>query len=310
MALHVFNIRISSHLVKPFLGIFSFYLFTALLPLSSGFSQEAKRISSAEAAKLGVGQNIEFVERLIHGSVASKQILESNNEEARQLREMALEHLEKAREAEKREDSDTVAKELHEAKTAIFKGMQLVGKNVVAEKKHENYQKKRHSLEAMLEAHHRIAIENGEDAASQEVENFAHSKLDEAQAESEKGNYARALELTDSAYLTVKVSLTKLREGKTLVRSLHFETKADEYQYELDRNNTHNMLINTVLKEKRADPHLGKLMDIPMNQAEKLRHQAEQEAARGEYENAIRSMEQSTSQIIKAIRMGGIFIPG
>ena len=310
MTLHGINTGINKHLFKTVLTTFYFYLFTALLPFSFGLSEESKRISTAEAAKLGVGQNIEFVERLIHGSVASKNILESNNEEALQLREKALEHLKKAKEAKERGDNDTITKELHEAKAAIFKGMQLVGKKLVNEKKQDNYLKKRHSLEALLEAHHRIATEKEGNNESLEVEDYARSQLNEAQAESTKGDFARALELTNSAYLSVKVSLTKLREGKTLVRSLHFETKADEYKYELDRNDTHNMLINTVLKEKRADPRLGKMMDIPMSQAEKLRQQAEQEAARGDYENAIKTMEQSTKQIIKAIRLGGIFIPG
>lgn len=287
-----------------------FYLFTALLPLSLSLSQEAKRFSTAEAAKLGVGQNIQFVERLIHESVAAKQILESDNQEAHKLREKALQQLQVAKEAEARGDKQAVAEALHEAKTAIFRGMQLVGKKVVTEKKQENYQKKRTSLEALLEAHQRITAEKGVDSTSREVEDFARAKLDEAQAQSDQGNYAEALNLTNSAYMSIKLSLTKLREGKTLVRSLNFETKEDEYQYELGRNNTHNMLVNTVLKEKRNDPRLGKLMDIPLNQAEKLRSQAETEAASGDYETAIKTMEQSTKQIIKAIRMAGIFIPG
>lgn len=303
-------IDLNKNLVKPLLLTSTFYLFTALLPLSFGLSEEAKRISTAEAAKLGVGQNIEFVERLIHESVAAKQIVESDNQDAHKLRETALEQLEVAKEARKRGDEKAVADALHEAKTAIFKGMQLVGKKVVAEKKQENYQKKRQSLEALLEAHQRITAEQGGNAHTQDVEDFARSKLDEAKAASEKGDYTEALNLTNSAYLSVKLSLTKLREGKTLVRSLNFETKEDEYRYELSRNDTHNMLVNTVLKEKRADPRLGKLMDIPLNQAEKLRSQAESEAANGDFESAIKTMEESTRQIIKAIRMAGIFIPG
>lgn len=297
-------------LIKSSGFIVALYLFTALLPLSLGLSQETRRFSTAEAAKLGVGQNIEFVERLIHESVAAKQILESNNQEAHNLREKALRQMQVAREAEAKGDSKAVAEALHEAKTAIFKGMQLVGQKVVAEKKQENYQKKRQSLESLLQAHERIVAEQDSDPASLEVGEFARSKLDEARAQSDQGNYAEALNLTNSAYLSVKLSLTKLREGKTLVRSLNFETREDEYQYELGRNNTHNMLVNTVLKEKRNDPRLGKLMDIPMKQAENLRSQAEAEAANGDYETAIRTMEQSTRQIIKAIRMAGIFIPG
>lgn len=297
-------------LYKTSAFILTTYLLTALLPLSLGQSQEPRRISTAEAAKLGVGQNISFVERLIHESVAAKQILESDNQEARDLREKALRQLEIARDAEARGDTQAVADALHEAKAAIFKGMQLVGKKVISEKKQENYQNKRQSLESLLEAHQRIVAEKGVDNASQEVEDFARNKLDEAQAQSDKGNYAEALNLTNSAYMSVKLSLTKLRDGKTLVRSLNFESKEDEYRYELDRNDTHNMLINTVLKEKRNDPRLGKLMDIPLNQAEKLRNQAEAEASSGDFETAIKTMEQSTKQIIKAIRMAGIFIPG
>ncbi|WP_455216684.1 hypothetical protein [Kaarinaea lacus] len=290
--------------------IFSFYLLTALLPLSLGFSEEGRRISTAEAAKLGVGQNIQFVERLIHESVASRQILESDNQEAQKLREKAIEQVEIAKEAQSRGDDQAVADALHQAKTAIFKGMQLVGKKVVNEKKEENYHKKRQSLEALLEAHKRIVAEKGSDPASEEVESFAQTKLDEARIQADKGNNAEALNLTNSAYLSVKLSLTKLREGQTLVRSLNFETKEDEYRYELGRNDTHNMLVNTVLKEKRQDPRFGKMMDIPLGQAEKLRQKAEAEAAGGDFETAIKTMEESTSNIIKAIRMAGIFIPG
>ncbi|WP_455199324.1 hypothetical protein [Kaarinaea lacus] len=282
----------------------------AILPLSLGFSEEGRRISAAEAAKLGVGQNIQFVERLIHESVASKQILDSDNQEAHKLREKALEQLEVAKEAQSRGDSEAVAEALHQAKTAIFKGMQLVGKKVVSEKKQENYQKKRQSLEALLVAHKRIVAEKGSDPDALEIEDFAQSKLEEAKVKSDKGNYAEALDLTNAAYLSVKLSLTRLREGQTLVRSLNFETKEDEYRYELSRNDTHNMLVNTVLKEKRQDPRFGKMMDIPLNQAEKLRGQAETEAAKGDYKSAIKTMEESTRNIIKAIRMAGIFIPG
>lgn len=302
--------KAGKRLVKTLLITTSFYLFTVLLPISFCLSQENNHISTAQAAKLGVGQNIDFVEQLINKSAAAKQILDSDNTEAHGLREMALQHLKEAREAEAKGDSQAVAEALHKAKTAIFKGMQLVGKKVVAEKKQENYQKKRQSLLTLLEAHQRIAAEKGNNPSTREIENFAHEKIEEAKLQVEKNNFVEAMNLINSAYLSVKTSLTRLRKGKTLVRTLSFETKEDEYRYELDRNDTHNMLINTVLKDKRNDPRLGKLMDIPLNQAEKLRRQAESEAARGDFDTAIKTMEQSTKQIIKAIRMGGIFIPG
>ena len=281
-------------------------------------ADEPRRILTADASKLGVGQNIGFVEKLVHESAAAKQILQSDNAEARALREKAITYLEEARAAEAQGNAEAVNEALNKAKKAIFTGIRLVGKKTVNDKKQENYNKKRKSLESLLVAHKRIRKENeqGQDANTQatraapETEAYTEAKMQEAQAHYDKGEFVKAGEVLNNAYLSLKLSLTNLRDGKKLVRSLHFETKEDEYIYELRRNDTHNMLINTVLKEKRKDPRLGPLMDIPLKEAEKQRAKAEQQAGNGDFENAIKTMEESTRQIIRAIRMAGIFIPG
>jgi predicted negative regulator of RcsB-dependent stress response len=143
-----------------------------------------------------------------------------------------------------------------------------------------------------------------------EIETHTQARMQEAQSHYDKGELVEAMDVLNNAYLSLKLSLVKLRDGKTLVRSLHFETKEDEYRYELRRNDTHNMLINTVLKKKRADPRLGKLMDIPLKEADKLRAEAEKQADSKKFETAIKTLEESTKHIIRAIRMAGIFIPG
>jgi len=289
-----------------------------LLITPLGMADEPRRILTADARKQGVGQNIGFVEKLIHESAAAKQILQSDNQEARALREKAIRHLGEARAAEEQGNARAVAEALNKAKQAIFTGMRLVGGQVVKDKKQEDYTKKRHSLESLLAAHQRIRKENeqGQDANTQatqeaaEIGAYTQTKMQEAQAHYDKGELVEAGDVLNNAYLSLKLSLTKLRDGKTLVRSLHFETREDEYQYELRRNDTHNMLINTVLKEKLADPRLGKFMGIPLKEAEKLRAEAEQQAGNGDFESAIKTLEESTKYIIRAIRMAGIYIPG
>jgi hypothetical protein len=273
-------------------------------------NHDSRRILTAEAQKQGVGQNIRFVEQLIHESAAAKQILASDNEEAQALREKALASLDKAKLAEQQGDAQAVADALHEAKQAIFQAMRLVGKKVVKDNRREQYEKRRSSTTTLLEAHQRISQEKGVDSAAAEVEAYAQKTMQEAQALYEDNKFAQALERMNIAYLSVKLSITKLRSGETLVRSLHFETRQDEYRYELDRNDTHKMLVEVVLKEKLADPRLGKLIAIPMKQADKLRTEAEQQAQGGDYESAIKTLEQSTKQIIRAIRAAGIYIPG
>ena len=132
----------------------------------------------------------------------------------------------------------------------------------------------------------------------------------ESQAQFDRGELELAMSSLNSAYLSIKLSITQMHNGDRLVRSLHFETKEDEYRYELDRNDTHKMLINTVLKEKHEDPRLGKLMDIPLQKASELRTQAEKQAGDGDFDAAIKLLEESTQQVIRAIRMAGIYIPG
>jgi len=300
----------------------SFYslLLGCLLVSSISTAEELRRIHTADASKQGVGQNIGFVEKLLNESAAAQQILQSDNQQARALQQEANTRLDAARAAQAQGNDKTAAAALNDAKKAIFTAMRLVGGKVVKDKKQENYNKKRQGLEALLAAHQRIRTENAQQpsAAAQPggakaaalTEAHTREKMQEAQALYDAGKLDEAGTVLNDAYLGLKVSLTKMRDGQTLVRELHFETAADEYRYELRRNDTHNILINTVLKEKLADPKLGMLMNIPLKKAGQLRTQAEQQAADGDFSAAIKTLEDSTLNIIRAIRMGGIFIPG
>lgn len=266
-------------------------------------------ILSADAQKLGVGQNIGFVEQLIHQSAAAKQILESDNAEAKALREQAIKYLEDAKQAQANGNSDAVNEAIGKAKMAIFQAIRLSGDKVVKNKNETDFKNRVQSVAALLDAHKRVSGEKGGSQAAKDVEQHVETELQKAQNEFDKGLIDKALELANAAYLTIKLSVTRLRDGDTLVRALHFETKEDEYKYELERNNTHKLLVNVVLKEKLS-PQMSQLMKIPMDKAEELRRHAEEQAASGNFESAIDTLEESTQQIIRAIRMAGIFIPG
>ena len=271
--------------------------------------QPARRILSADAQKLGIGQNIGFVEQLINHSAGAKQIIEGDNAEAKALRAQAINYLEDAKQAQAAGDGDAVGAAIGKAKTAIFQAMRLGGGQVVKDKHAADYKQRVQSVTALLEAHKRVSAEKGGGEAAKEVERHVEAELQKAQGDFDKGHIDKALELANGAYLSIKLSVTRLRDGDRLVRALHFETKEDEYNYELQRNDTHRILVNVVLKEKLS-PQMSLLMKIPMDKAEELRKHAEEQAAGGNFESAIETLEQSTRQIIRAIRMAGVFIPG
>ena len=117
--------------------------------------------------------------------------------------------------------------------------------------------------------------------------------------------------MLDEAYVAAKVAIEHLRGGETLVRSLDFASSEEEYHYEVDRNDTHRMLVDVLLKEKmRTNGGIETMVNKFMKRADELRVRADSQASDGEYENAVTTLEQSTKEIVRAIRSAGIYIPG
>ena len=114
----------------------------------------------------------------------------------------------------------------------------------------------------------------------------------------------------DEACAVAKMEISDLRGGDTLVRSLHFATKEEEYRYEIDRNDTHKMLVQILLNEKRGTPGIDAMVQKFLEQAAKLRAAAEERAAKKDFEEGVKMLEDSTKELVRAIRGAGIYIPG
>jgi len=106
------------------------------------------------------------------------------------------------------------------------------------------------------------------------------------------------------------LSVEHLRTGETLLRELKFETPEDEYIYELDRNDSHRMLLTVLLEEKMKDERTKKQVAPFLESADGLREEAKKLASEGDFVEAIGVMERSTKEVVKAIRGAGVYIPG
>jgi hypothetical protein len=91
-----------------------------------------------------------------------------------------------------------------------------------------------------------------------------------------------------------RVSIESMRRGDTLVRSLHFATKREEYDYELDRNDTHRMLITVLLAERKdAAGAMPATMQPFIDRAGQLRRDADALAPQRRPCRGIRLLEDS-----------------
>jgi hypothetical protein len=166
------------------------------------------------------------------------------------------------------------------------------------------------SLDALLSAHERIMDEkNSAEVHEALLEEIAADRL-AAEALLKDGKTAEAKTHIDRAYVATKLSVERARTGETLLRELSFDTPKDEYEYELDRNDTHRMLLSVLLDDKMKNERIRNRVDEFVAASEKLRVQALAFAGNKEFKLAIQTMEASTKELVKAIRSAGVYIPG
>lgn len=94
--------------------------------------------------------------------------------------------------------------------------------------------------------------------------------------------------------------------SSTIVNSLDFATPEEEHKYELGRNNEYKRLIPIAIDQKK--PSGGRLMLLKrfVKKAEDIRVTADNELTARNVEAAIKSLQSSTDQYLKALRMMGI----
>lgn len=246
---------------------------------------------------------------LIEGSSAARQIEASGAAPAAAQRLRARELHQRAGEALRSGDLEGSSKLLDEASRAFFTAVRLAApEQVTGDKQRTDYQARVDSTRALLDAQKRIAAEKNIPRAG-ETTRQVEGMLAEADQHAQAGRMAEARRTADQAYLTVKAAIGTLRGGETVVRSLNFATPADEYHYEIDRNDTHRMLVQMLLKDKRGGS-TDAMVDQAVGTATQLRARAEAEAARRDHPAAIKTLEESTRELVKAIRAAGVYIPG
>lgn len=271
-------------------------------------SSAATRLQAAKIDKDTLRFNIESVAKLLESSSAARQIEASKAPEAAAKRDKARELFAAAQAALAADDLPKAAQLLTEVRAMFFDAVRLAAPEEVTAKKLENdYKARLDSVTALLGAYKRVANEKGS-AAKGVTETIGQIEKGIAAAATlaNAGKYKDGRSELDRAYLLAKAGVSGLRSGDTLVRSLSFANKEEEYEYEIDRNNTHQMLIDVLAAEKRTDA----MVQGFIAKAKALRAQAEAAAGAKDYTSGVRLLEESTAELVRAIRGAGIYIPG
>ena len=251
------------------------------------------------------------VERLVESSSGARRVEGSNQADAMLKRDQARELLRQARSAKQAGDSAKTQELLKQASQRMFEAVRMVGTpSSVTEKHQRDFEARIGSVTALREALSRIAAEKGSGSSTQGAIAEVDGLLGKARAAQASGDMEAGWTSLNAAYDRAKREVESLRGGETLVRSLTFENPEAEYRYEVDRNDTHRMLLDVLAQESASAKSSKAMVDKFVARAAELRQEAEAQAARGDHAQAVKVLEQSTKELIRAIRSTGVYIPG
>ena len=267
--------------------------------------------SLAEESSDSLDSRITFVNKLINESSAARRVRASDNEEAKRLQEEAATYYQAAISARASGELQSASDRLADAIRSMYAAVEAAG-SVQQRNSRDNreYEERVMSVDALMSAHKQITEEKDLPSVHRELQSVVEEDMAAAENFHNNGNAEQASTHVYAAYEKVILAIEKLRQGETLVRQLIFETEEAEYLYELDRNDTHEMLFNLLVESGPTQPGSTEKSKDHVAAALDLRRRAEDLAKDGNYEEAIGLLEQSTSELVKAMRGAGVYIPG
>lgn len=251
---------------------------------------------------------VAMVRTLLFESSAARRVEESDSDEARRKRAEAIALYESAA---VQGDTEQRKAKLNQAVDLMYQASAAVPQSASAKEKGRNdFKRRQESLQALLAAHERIMAEKGTDDMHASLLDSVATDLSAAETLLANGDIEMARERLDLAYDVTRLAVESSRKGETLKRELRFDTPEDEYHYELDRNETHRMLLTVLLKDKLDDDRVREKVDAFVGTADEHRAAADEMAESKRFAEAIEALERSTAELVKAIRGAGVYIPG
>ena len=121
--------------------------------------------------------------------------------------------------------------------------------------------------------------------------------------------YIQANALLQDAYNSVVTALNRMLMAKTIVYDQNFSSPADEYRHELARNRNYEDLLPLALTQLNPGPEVSLLSERSAQQSRVLRETAQQQAGRGDYAAAVKSLHEATEHLQRSLRIAGVIVP-
>ena len=119
------------------------------------------------------------------------------------------------------------------------------------------------------------------------------------------GKHSEANESLQAAAMAVERALAAARDRETLVRELNFQTPAEEFDYELRRNESYELLVRLLEQREGSDTALGEMREV-LEQNDITRYEAQEMFVAGEVSAAIAALERRSEEMASVLRRSGL----
>ncbi len=259
---------------------------------------------------IAVAKKLELLQRYLDSNSAQK-IAGSDNAAAIELLGRARERGDQALQSYNRGDMAIASERLTEAFRAYTEALDtLRAKSAGADQIKQQNDGLREEITSYLQAFDQALLEKGPAASGLLNRGRVNELLDESRYLEENGEPQTAQNRLKEAYGMAVGALTRVRENETVVYRLDFRTPADEYRYEQNRHQSYTMLVDQMRSSSELSEQALKLAQRYADEGAKLRADAESQAAAGQYEAAIQTMEEANKRLVRSLQMMGLSIPG
>ena len=261
-----------------------------------------------EARKKSVTSKVNLLGRLVQNSPMANRIMQSDNEGAKDLLNEASAEWQVA-------TQELELMNITQAEESVKRGLILMtqASSSVADKvritnaQKARYQQLRERIFSFTAAFQRIALEKKQKDISWLLDNKKiDALLGQAEQLAMQGSYHEANQHLSFAADSVEIALAQARHKETLLHDLTFESPAEEYEYEKQRNHSYMLLADLIRTKKKIEPNSLQRFHSILKENEILREQADELAGSGDIEAAIKMLEQGTLKLARTLRASGV----
>ncbi len=264
---------------------------------------------------LGLSQKQEFARGLVEDLSVVKRIQASQDAEAQRLLTVAGDSYNNALVALKNGDFASADKQLNESMSAIGKARRRVPDvAALAGKQRAAYQKLLESIESMQKSYFsyfkRAKSSSGSSGseADERMRLGVDKLVDSAQNHAKDGRMGEALQALEKAEQGMKSALGRILGATTLEYTQKFDTIAEEYAFELERNRSYLELVPVAIEELKPTEDARQTIDTLLEQDRAAIDLAHEYERLRDYAKALANTRAATSYLQLALSAAGLVV--